>query len=275
MPNFITNHKDLFNCQFLFESTENWPWINESAEKYKRPKKWNLKNISKHYISISIYSYQPYNKSRSCIKISMKGIRTYHILRSCLLIYEWPDSFYNTIRILLYACWRNNFFLTYKKDSFLKYPPNVKFILELNLSEQIRWLPGLNWSKKLYSLISHQGIFIFQSTFFSVLGGAYSALGRQNKEYAIRAKKFARNQIKLAKKLQDPELECKCWIYYSEGLIQLEKFKKAKIIIDQQKSFVTNVLRGDPLIMSMCENAKMKLNAAITKLNTNVLHKFH
>ncbi|CAG8690857.1 18638_t:CDS:2, partial [Gigaspora rosea] len=111
MPNFITNHKDLFNCQFLFESTENWPWINESA----------------------------------------------------------------------------------------------------------------------------------------VLGGAYSALGRQNKEYAIRAKKFARNQIKLAKKLQDPELECKCWIYYSEGLIQLEKFKKAKIIIDQQKSFVTNVLRGDPL----------------------------
>ncbi|CAG8751302.1 4708_t:CDS:2, partial [Dentiscutata heterogama] len=83
-------------------------------------------------------------------------------------------------------------------------------------------------------------IFTFQSTFFSVLGGAYSALGRYNKEYAIRAKKFARNQIKLAKKLQDPELECKCWIYYSEGLIQLGKFKKAKMIIEQQKTFVAN-----------------------------------
>ncbi|CAG8675139.1 9037_t:CDS:2, partial [Racocetra persica] len=82
---------------------------------------------------------------------------------------------------------------------------------------------------------------------------------------AMRAKKFARNQIKLAKKLQDPELECKCWIYYSEGLIQLGKFKKAEMIIEQQKTFVTNVLHGDQLIMSMCENANMKLNAAITK----------
>ncbi|CAG8713884.1 217_t:CDS:2, partial [Racocetra fulgida] len=61
------------------------------------------------------------------------------------------------------------------------------------------------------------------------------------------AKKFAINQIKLAKKLQDPELECKCWIYYSEGLIQLGKFKKAKMIIEQQKTFVTNVLHGDQL----------------------------
>ncbi|CAG8619942.1 16807_t:CDS:2 [Dentiscutata erythropus] len=232
MSNFITYHKDLFNSQFLFESKENWPWINASVEKYKRPIKWNLKNISRHYISTSIYS-------------------------SCLLVYDWPDSFYNTIRILLYACWRNNFF-TCKKDSNLKLPPNIKLILELNLSEQIR-------SKKLYSLISYQGIFTFQSNFFSVLGGAYSALGRYNKEYAIKAKKFARNQIKLAKKLQDPELECKCWIYYSEGLIQLGNFKKAKMILEQQKTFVTNGLLGDQLVMSMCENAIMKLNAAVTK----------
>ncbi|EXX73620.1 hypothetical protein RirG_058720 [Rhizophagus irregularis DAOM 197198w] len=102
-------------------------------------------------------------------------------------------------------------------------------------------------------------MFLFQSTFFSVLGGAYSALGRYKKEHAEKAKHLARNQIVLAKKLQDPVLECKCWIYYAEGLIQLGKLKKAALIIERQKNMVMDMLKGDDTLLSMCENAKLKL----------------
>jgi len=52
----------------------------------------------------------------------------------------------------------------------------------------------------------------------------------------------------LAKKLQDPVLECKCWIYYAEGLIQLGKFKKPAIIIKRQKKIVVDMLKSDKTV---------------------------
>ncbi|CAG8712940.1 8299_t:CDS:2, partial [Funneliformis caledonium] len=143
--------------------------------------------------------------------------------------------------------------------------PTVKFYMELNPGEQVVWLPCLNWTRKLYSLIARQEMFLFQSTFFSVIGGAYSALGRYNKEHAEKAKHLARNQIILAKKLRDPVLECKCWIYYAEGLIQLGKFKKSALIIERQKKIVADMLKSDETLLNMCESAKLKLMANSTK----------
>jgi hypothetical protein len=52
----------------------------------------------------------------------------------------------------------------------------------------------------------------------------------------------------LAKKLQDPVLECKCWIYYAEGLIQLGKLKKAALIIERQKIMAMDILKSDDTV---------------------------
>ena len=65
---------------------------------------------------------------------------------------------------------------------------------------------------------------------------------------AEKARHLAQNQIILAKKLQDPVLECKCWIYYAEGLIQLGKLKKAALIVERQKNLVVDMLKSDETV---------------------------
>jgi hypothetical protein len=52
---------------------------------------------------------------------------------------------------------------------------------------------------------------------------------------------LAIEQIKLAQRLKDPILECKCWLYYAEDLIQLSRFKTAKYIITRQAKFVESM----------------------------------
>lgn len=58
---------------------------------------------------------------------------------------------------------------------------------------------------------------------------------------------MAIEQIKLAKKLKDPILECKCWLYFAEDLIQLGGVDKAEEIITRQKPFVER--NGDAMVM--------------------------
>lgn len=55
---------------------------------------------------------------------------------------------------------------------------------------------------------------------------------------AYKAGVLAIEQIKLAKKLKDPILECKCWLYFAEDLIQLGHLTKVDKIIMRQKEFI-------------------------------------
>lgn len=43
----------------------------------------------------------------------------------------------------------------------------------------------------------------------------------------------------MAKWLQDPVLECKCWLYYAEDLLLQGKLKKAVHILNKQQDFAT------------------------------------
>lgn len=58
---------------------------------------------------------------------------------------------------------------------------------------------------------------------------------------AYKAGILAVEQIKLAQRLKDPILECKCWLYFAEDLIQLGKLKTAKKIIKLQRKFVQSL----------------------------------
>ncbi|CAO3679897.1 unnamed protein product [Rhizopus microsporus] len=97
---------------------------------------------------------------------------------------------------------------------------------------------NMAWSRRMWTLASEADRIAFTGVYYSVLGGAYCSLGKQNARYAYKASELAIRQIQLARKLKDPILECKCWLYFAEDLIQLKRFKKAQKIITYQKRFI-------------------------------------
>ncbi|KAI8096797.1 uncharacterized protein BX664DRAFT_324844 [Halteromyces radiatus] len=100
----------------------------------------------------------------------------------------------------------------------------------------------------------------FTSVYFSVLGGAYSSLGKSNHKYAYKAGTLARRQIKLAKWLQDPILECKCWLYYAEDMVMQGRYRKAARILDNQR-FIAHKLQNN-MLMTMCDFVLLKWKTA-------------
>lgn len=94
------------------------------------------------------------------------------------------------------------------------------------------------WSRRLWQLSVWADQVAFRAIYYSVLGGAYCSLGKANKRYAYKASELAIKQIGLARELKDSILECKCWLYFAEDLIQLKKFKKAAWIIARQKEWI-------------------------------------
>ncbi|PHZ16033.1 uncharacterized protein RHIMIDRAFT_56225 [Rhizopus microsporus ATCC 52813] len=97
---------------------------------------------------------------------------------------------------------------------------------------------NMAWSRRMWTLASEADRIAFTGVYYSVLGGAYCSLGKQNTQYAYKASELAVRQIQLARKLKDPILECKCWLYFAEDLIQLKRFKKAQKVITRQKQFI-------------------------------------
>ncbi|CAG8539206.1 4342_t:CDS:2 [Paraglomus brasilianum] len=258
-----TTYDSTFSSRYLEAADRKRLWKDKPFEVYLRAIKgrkrcksarasfWTSLNIQ---MKGSIASVDKYS-----IRILLWSSHTYHIL-SELLQSTCDVSFVRVLKILLTFCYEND--LLPSTCELLA----VEFRLEFEPSKQLlRVSPELAWSKRIYTLFVHQRILELQSTFFSVLGGAYSGLGRYNKQHADRARGLALRQIRTAQRLKDPILETKCWIYYAEGLIQLGKLKKAQKIITLQKE---NCLRNlmllqEDVVLKMCENAQMKLNVAI------------
>lgn len=119
----------------------------------------------------------------------------------------------------------------------------------------------MSWCRRMWSVFSKAHLIAVTSTYYSVLGGAYCSLGKSNTKYSYKAGLLAMEQIKLAQRLKDPILECKCWLYYAEDLIQLGKLKEAQRIITLQRKFVDS-LQEDTLV-SMLDAVIGKMNSAI------------
>ncbi|KAI8076505.1 uncharacterized protein B0P05DRAFT_588156 [Gilbertella persicaria] len=97
------------------------------------------------------------------------------------------------------------------------------------------------WCKRIWTLVTRAHRMAVTGVYYSVLGGAFCSLGKNNKDYAYKASILAIEQIKLAKKLKDPILECKCWLYFAEDLIQLGQLDKAEKMISHQQSFILSM----------------------------------
>ncbi|CDS05594.1 hypothetical protein LRAMOSA08122 [Lichtheimia ramosa] len=122
-------------------------------------------------------------------------------------------------------------------------------------------LSNLSWSRRMWAVASRASFLAFTSVFYSVLGGAYSSLSKANSRYAYKAGSLAFQQIKLAQWLKDPILECKCWLYFAEDLIQLGRFRRADKIIARQWQFAHAL--NDRILLTMCESVQAKRIAAV------------
>ncbi|KAG2209312.1 hypothetical protein INT46_003981 [Mucor plumbeus] len=165
-----------------------------------------------------------------------------------------------TITVLLGACLLPDSIITIDK-------PVTLFIL-LNAENYIKrsFIVNMSWCRRMWSLASRAHMISVTGVYYSVLGGAYCSLGKNNSKYAYKAGTLAIEQIKLAKKLKDPILECKCWLYFAEDVIQLGNVNKAEKIITRQKSFIER--NGDAMLKSMLNAVCCKLEIAVT--NTRV-----
>ncbi|KAI8367297.1 hypothetical protein BD560DRAFT_141078 [Blakeslea trispora] len=113
------------------------------------------------------------------------------------------------------------------------------------------------WCRRIWTLATRAHLVSVTGVYYSVLGGAFCSLGKDNKQYAYKASVLAIEQIKLAKKLKDPILECKCWLYFAEDLIQLGRLDRAENIIIRQKPFISSM--NDFILSSMFEAVQEKL----------------
>ncbi|KAL4212085.1 actin protein 5 [Rhizopus microsporus] len=122
---------------------------------------------------------------------------------------------------------------------------------------------NMAWSRRMWTLASEADRIAFTGVYYSVLGGAYCSLGKQNARYAYKASELAIRQIQLARKLKDPILECKCWLYFAEDLIQLKRFKKAQKIITYQKRFIE--LMQNDVLSSMLDSVTVKMTTSLCR----------
>jgi hypothetical protein len=116
---------------------------------------------------------------------------------------------------------------------------NCRFLVKFD-SMKLSIGPDLNWSKKLMYLFCFKRYIEFCSVYYSVIGGAFSSLGKKSILNARKAGILAKRQIAIAKSVDDSVSESRCWIYYAESLIQQNRFSKAKKIIDTQSKFAVN-----------------------------------
>ncbi|KAL9541022.1 hypothetical protein MBANPS3_009353 [Mucor bainieri] len=126
-------------------------------------------------------------------------------------------------------------------------PVTLFVVLDADNYIQRSFTVNMSWCRRMWSLASRAHMISVTGVYYSVLGGAYCSLGKSNSKYAYKAGALAIEQIKLAKKLKDPVLECKCWLYFAEDVIQLGEIEKAETIITRQRLFVEQT--GDATVM--------------------------
>lgn len=94
-------------------------------------------------------------------------------------------------------------------------------------------------------------------SWFSTLGGAFSALGDYFEEKSVIAGKISLNQMRIAFKLGDPSVISRCKLYLTISLIQQLKFNLAQKLIREQWKFANSV--KDTRLRNMCLGIWSKL----------------
>ncbi|CAO3623125.1 unnamed protein product [Cunninghamella echinulata] len=169
--------------------------------------------------------------------------------------------------LLLYGCYLASSWFDCSNNKLQKWyrcQPKKTIVLYINLdtnyiqySYQYMNMMGYRFT---WRAAAKEDMVSFASVYFSVLGGAYSSLGKYSTSYALKAENLAKRQIKMAKWLQDPVLECKCQLYYAEDLILQGKLKKSFRILNKQQDFATRTQNA--ILLTMCDSVLLKWKTA-------------
>ena len=138
----------------------------------------------------------------------------------------------------------------------------------------IRTLPSdsldYRWYARVYSLLSDFVILESSLAWLNTLGGAYAALGERSKYHAKVAHNIATKQLAIADRLNDSKLMTQCNLYIAFGLLQQEKYRTARGIIEEQmKSSNVTGSRSEAKLYQMCMAATQRLRIGRRKCNSN------
>ncbi|CAO1383259.1 unnamed protein product [Diamesa hyperborea] len=113
------------------------------------------------------------------------------------------------------------------------------------------------WGEIVRTLIWEDLELDYMFSWFSTLGGAFSALGDYKGSAADTAGKISLHQMRIAVRLGNPAILARCKLYLSISLIQKEHFKLAKYIIKDQHRIAIET--DDTRLRRMCLGIWSKL----------------
>ncbi|KAH1011760.1 hypothetical protein HUJ04_001057 [Dendroctonus ponderosae] len=107
-------------------------------------------------------------------------------------------------------------------------------------------------------------------SWLSTLGGAFSALGDYFENCAETAGRISMQQLMLAARIGDPNVQARCRLYFSLSLIQKKRFQLASRIIRQEYHLAQRQAAIDERLVRMCKGiwAKLQYEHGTHKRNT-------
>ncbi|KAK4878186.1 hypothetical protein RN001_010692 [Aquatica leii] len=115
------------------------------------------------------------------------------------------------------------------------------------------------WNYRMDYLVRERCELEHTLSWLSTLGGAFSALGDYFVNCAETAGKISLNQLKLAVRLNDPNIVSRCRLYLSLSLIQRRRFKLARSIVYNEYVVAKNSSIVDFRLINMCRGIWCKL----------------
>ena len=126
------------------------------------------------------------------------------------------------------------------------------------------------WYARIHSLLSEFVVLESSLAWLNTLGGAYAALGDRSKYHAKVAHNIATKQLAIADRLSDSKLMTRCNLYIAFGLLQQEKYRTARDIIDDQmKSSNVTGSMAEAKLYQMCLAATQRLKIGRRKCAAN------
>lgn len=144
-----------------------------------------------------------------------------------------------------------------KVDNYIPKTKNVS--LKITLNDFSKQILDHMWCHRISYLVMERTELDNAMSWLSTLGGAYSALGDHFSHCADMAGRISLRQFHLALRLGDPSTVARCKLYIALSLIQKNKFKHAKLIIETQYHLCLNSTSPDIRLLRMCKGIWSKL----------------
>uniref|UniRef100_A0A1I7UHB5 FERM domain-containing protein n=1 Tax=Caenorhabditis tropicalis TaxID=1561998 RepID=A0A1I7UHB5_9PELO len=143
--------------------------------------------------------------------------------------------------------------------SFYKVPDEKKLLVHFQMRNPTQ-NPDFSWERRLKYLFRYMLDLEKLMWNLSTLGGAYSAMGDFDTDYAKTAARITAHQITLAKKYGDPVILARCYLYTALAEAQLGRLSLAVNIVKAVRYWAKNNPNTE-IVQRCCEGVYQKLRA--------------